>query len=460
MAEDLFIPYHSHLPQHVQDNFDENEVLKLNGDGSFEDLIAKGGWTFEQFYSFVKERVIFITPDTAISVSCDTPSHHKYTIDTTFVVPSPTNIINKRTLHVSGVDAQSTSPALNGLLRFVLASHCDENIKNNDKDENINNDEPVKVILKCFPMTPRQQLGSLDLSSLGSNVNRKREASSSSSAAATTTTTAATTDIATTATTSSCNSNIISISISFQFLALEKSHCQAIFNGSSNVVSCVEFRQCEIDGWMVCEEREREDQNCHDKGTIIINNGSNVGLRPQKLTVSCTQREFRKFAEGRLLMTKNKNESITAATTMSTTATTTSIRELYLVLHFMLAEADVQYLTTSLQNNQSLEYLSIEYLELDDNTWRDICKSLHNHPNLKGISLAYTEKFADSYRRLNPERRRSRTNDILRLLYTNKILQEINWPKFQQDESLIPDVERLLMENRRAAAAATSSDTN
>ena len=230
---------------------------------------------------------------------------------------------------------------------------------------------------------------------------------------------------------------------------MEKSHCQAIFNNgssTSNIVSCVEFRQCEVDGWMMLCDNKGEDQNTHESTTIInINSGG-----PQKLIVSCTQQEFRKFAEGRLLMT-NKNES-------TTTTTTTSIRELHLVLHFMLADVDIQHLIFTLEKNQSLEHLSIEYLDLDDNTWTNICKSLHNHPNLKILSLAYTENFSDNYRRLTPERCRSRTTDIIELLNTNKTLQEIDWPKFQQDESLIPDIERLLMENRRAASSSSNND--
>jgi hypothetical protein len=142
------------------------------------------------------------------------------------------------------------------------------------------------------------------------------------------------------------------------------------------------------------------------------------------------------------------------------TSNGTFICELHLVLHFMLADSDVDHLASIIQNNKSLKSLRIEFLDLDDNTWTSICRSLHINRNLKSIQLAHTENFADSYRRLTPECRHSRTNDILQLLNINKTLQEFDWPKFQQDESLILNVERLLMENKRASSPGTEELLN
>uniref|UniRef100_A0A7S4A9B6 Uncharacterized protein n=1 Tax=Pseudo-nitzschia australis TaxID=44445 RepID=A0A7S4A9B6_9STRA len=408
MIKDIFTCYHSHLPQSVQESFDEDDVWILkNGDRSFDDLFADcGRWTFEEFYSFVKKRVVFITPDTGISGSCDTPSHHKYTVDMTFIF-STTTIKSERTLHVSGTDAQTTSPALNFLLRLVLECYSD------DEDKNSMNSK-IGVILKCFATTPRQLLGSLDLSAPESNANRKRKDPSS--------------------TQSACNGINNKIDIEFRFLALNKSHCEAIFGGSATVVSCVKFSQCEVDEWTIHDKND-QDQNSGNTNNTVIKNDH--GVTPKKLVLSCTQHEFRKFTEGRLLTSNN-----------------TSIRDMSLVLHFMLADLDVHHLISTLGNNQSLEHLSIEYLDLDDKTWTCICKALYNHPKLKRLRLAYTEKFADSYRRLTPERRRIRTNDLLKLLQTNKNLQEVQWPKFQQDETLILDVERLLMENMMRASTS------
>ena len=92
------------------------------------------------------------------------------------------------------------------------------------------------------------------------------------------------------------------------------------------------------------------------------------------------------------------------------------------------------------------------YLAISNTPAAAICDSLCNNKTLKRIELGYTEKFASSFRRLTPERRLNRTNDILSMLNTNKTLQLINWPEFQQDESLMPDVERRLMENKNNAS--------
>ena len=100
-------------------------------------------------------------------------------------------------------------------------------------------------------------------------------------------------------------------------------------------------------------------------------------------------------------------------------------------------------------------FLKIEFLEINDKIWEVLCDSLRSNQTLKNIELAYTEKFADSFRRLTPERRHKRTNDILQLLETNKTLQTIKWPKFQQDESCMPDIERHLMENKTMASGSS-----
>jgi hypothetical protein len=410
MAEDLFTPYHSHLPQHIQDEFHENEVWKFSG--KFEDIVEKG-WTFDEFYSFVKDRVVFLTPNTAIYRFCDTPSNHEYIIDISIIFWSKNIQKRTKTLHISGVDAQATSPTLNYLLRFVMASHHSASGRNNGNKNNA--DEKIEVIFKCFATTPRKKFGSLDLSFLGRN-NKNLNSSSSYN----------------------------EISFSFQFLALEKSHCREIFD-QGDAISSVEFRQCEVDNWMVYgndddddDDDDNDDDEKKDNAIANINGGS------QKLIISCTQHEFRKFAESRLLFNSNYY-----------------INELHLFLHFMFGEVDIQYLTSlilSSDSNQRLERLCIEYLDLDDESWTAICKSLHNHPSLKVLTLTYTENFKDSYRRLTPERRRSRTDDILLLVNTNKILQEINWPKFQQDDSLIIAIEQRLAENNKKPAKRPKYD--
>ena len=252
-------------------------------------------------------------------------------------------------------------------------------------------------------MTPRQQLGSLDLSTL-TNIGQKRKISSL------------------TPPSSDCSSHR-TINVEFRFLALNRGHCNLLFNRCSHLFTRVKLSQCEVDGWAINEKSEDQ----RNENT-------------QKLVLSCAQKEFRKFAEGGLL-----------------TGNDASICEFDLLLHFMLTDVDVNHLGFLIEKSQGLESLKIEFLEIDDKVWGVICDSLRRNQTLKRIELAYTEKFADSFRRLTPERRRSRTNDILQLLDTNKTLQTINWPKFQQDESLMPDIERRLLENRNMASGSSAA---
>ncbi len=382
MTEDLFTAYHSHLPQHVQDDFEEDEVIMLRRDRTLEGLINDGtNFSFDDFHSFVKKRVIFITPTTAMSASLDTPSHHPYTIDAIVSFPVTTS---ERNLHISGTNADATSPALSFLLRLLSISET-----------------KCGVIFKSFPMTPRQKLASIDLSPLTTSLGQKRKIDS--------------------LTQSSCF-----IEIEFRFLALNRGHCKLLFHEYNNLFASVKLSQCSVEEWKV-----------HDDQESLNETPSNKTTASQKLTLSCPQHEFRKFAEENIMNSKE-----------------TSISELCLLLHFMLADSDVQHLRSILETIEGLHSLTLEFLDIDDKTWSMVCESLRKNQTLQHIELAYTEKFADSYRRLTPERRRTRTNDIVELLQTNKTLQSFSWPKFQQDESLMPEIERLLMDNKTNASSS------
>ena len=397
MNEEIFLPYHSHLPQHIQDDFEQNEVVMLRSDTN---------WclNFESFVDHSKNKCIFVTPDTAISQR-NNPSHHGYSID---VIVSLSAATNERTFHVSGVGAEETSPSLNFLLQLILESGSNSVTSEGE----ISN--TTKVVIKCFATTPRQQLGFLDLSPTKRGQKRK------------------------TALLAQPSSSQNRIEVDFRFLSLKASHCQLLFDENADIFSCVKLSQCEVDDWITWNSND--DDSKPDNGTTSLN--TTKARLPQKLVLSCTQKEFRKFAKGRALVSNR-----------------TSICELHLVLHFMLAESDVQHLLSIIQNNKRLKSLSIEILDLDDKTWTCICKSLHGNRNLQSLQIAYTEKFVDSYRRLTPERRHSRTDDVLKLLEVNKTLQEFNWPKFQQDESLIPRIERLLMENKGESLPDCSTTT-
>ena len=419
MTEDLFIPYRIHSPQHIEEPHDEEDAFILRNDFDFEDLVINKTkterFTLEDLYLFAENRILFVTPDTAICASRDTPSYHKYSIDVIF------GFSNKRIqkiLHVSGVNAQVTSPALNFLLRLLLESGGNDEISNDEmKTKN-----SIGLILKCFPTSPRQQLGSLDLSSPPRNLGLKRKISSLNGTPY-----------------SMCPRNTIDIDI--RFLSLKNEHCNFLFNGGNSLFSSVKLSQCEIDSWTINNQEGKDRIDEEQKplsGTASFD--KDRPKLPQKLVVSCTQHEFRKFAEGKLFMSDK-----------------VSIKDLHLILHFMSTDSDVDHLTFIIQNSLSLRSLRIELLNLEEKTWKRMLKSLHKNHTLERLHLSYTENFADSFRRLAPKERWSRTNDVLELLRINKTLQEVHWPKFQQDETLMSDVERLLMENKETSY---SSSTN
>jgi hypothetical protein len=354
MAQDLFQPYIKQLPEHVREDYDDDEVWALNG--CLLDVVA-AHWTFDDLYSFFRERVVFLTPDAAVVSKCDSPSHHGYSIDMVFL---SSNTDKKKTLHITGADEEATAPVLSALLEFFVASSKDES--------------NTEVVFKCFATSPRKPLGTMNLSSIATVLGN-----------------------------CACK-----VSLSFQFLTIEKPQCEAIFHSSG--ISSVEFRQCTIG----------------DLGECLRNTVPGIG--PLSLKLSCTQHEFANFAKG---LQYN-----------------TSICELDLLLHFIFQESDIQALALALQGNQGLERLNLQYLDMDDKSWSVLCQSLHHHPKLKAIELSFTDKFADGPRRLTPQRRSARTNDILTLVQTNKTLQQVAWPSFQQDSEIMPAIEKCLHQNK------------
>jgi hypothetical protein len=191
-ADTIFTPY-THVPAHVAQDYEDDELFALNC--SIHDL-AENGFEFQEFYLFVRDRVVFLTPETSIVAYCHPPSHHEYVVDMIF---GSSNTNKKKTLHIAGFDAEATSPAINELVELFVASHREE--------------ESVEITFKCFATNPRKPLGSLSQSSL-STLGRNNP---------------------------SCK-----LSFVFQFLALKEEHCEAIFNSCGAAV--VEFRQCTVDG--------------------------------------------------------------------------------------------------------------------------------------------------------------------------------------------------------------------
>jgi hypothetical protein len=363
MAEGLFTSHYSQLPPNVAGDYDDDEVYGLQNGITFQDVAMKG-WSFQDFCAYSKELVIFPTPDTAIVSFSESPSHHPYTIDMTF---RSSDSEKKKTLHISGINEEVTGPVLTGLLEFFVRSKKDDA-------------ETIEVTFKCFATNPRKPMGTLTLDKTISNI---------------------------------LDNNECKVALSFQFVSLTQAQCKQIIE--SNGISCVEFRQCNVEGFAECLKQQ--------------SSSSSSDACPDHLKISCTQVDFASVAEG---LRGNA-----------------SICQLDLLLHFMFADGDIDKLTSAMKENLGLERLCLEYLEMGDDDWSALCTSLQNHPKLKVIEFAFTDKFADGVRRLDPERRRDRSNAILQLVQTNKNLQQVNWPVFQQDEEIMQSIERCLQENNK-----------
>jgi hypothetical protein len=198
------------------------------------------------------------------------------------------------------------------------------------------------------------------------------------------------------------------VCLSFQFVTLSPTHCSSIF--SSQCFFSVEFRQCSA-----AEGLRESLRDCK------------LGFGPERLKISCTQQEFAILVEG---LRDNS-----------------SLKELELQLHFIFSHIDIQRISDALKCQQ-IQILTLEYLEMDDEGWMTICESLGNHSKLQVITLAYTDKFADAARRLTPERRRARTEAVLKMVRTGRTIQDVLWPEFQHDDDCIPEIEKCLEENR------------
>jgi hypothetical protein len=87
-------------------------------------------------------------------------------------------------------------------------------------------------------------------------------------------------------------------------------------------------------------------------------------------------------------------------------------------------------------------------LDMDDDGWSTVCETLAKHPKLQTVTLAFTDKFADTARRLTPERRQARTEAVLKMVKASSTIQELKWPDFQQDESFAGEIEQQLKQNK------------
>lgn len=367
MTEIMFAPCSSttndQLPAEVLADYEDEELFELQG--SFRDLFANGV-DFVEFYKFIKDRVVLVSPDASMTVNGDPPSHHPYIVEMMFSASSssdddandPKSKTKPKKSQVSGTTEEATAPILNGLLEYFIASQKE--------------DSTIDVAFKCFATTPRKPLGRL-------NPINVFDLQSSAK-----------------------------VSLSFQFVALNESHFTAAF--SSEGVTAVEFRQCTLEGL---------------KEICNIDNAKG----PERLVFSCSQSEFPNIAA---LVAANKS----------------TVKDLDLILHFLMDEANFKRLTRALQQNQHVERLKIEYMALDDDEWTTLCASLSSHDTLTHLQLAFTEKFVDAPRRLTPERRMARSKEVLELVQANPNLVEMKWPEFQQDPAVAAEIEQALAKNR------------
>lgn len=124
------------------------------------------------------------------------------------------------------------------------------------------------------------------------------------------------------------------------------------------------------------------------------------------------------------------------------------VPEVDLVLHFFLTGPPWDKLCSSLQTNTALQSLSIQYLDISDADWLLLMTSLREHPSLRSLTMGFTDAFVDNYRRLTPERRRTRSEAVLSTVRANECLTEITWPVFQQDEEVALQIAACLASKR------------
>lgn len=123
-----------------------------------------------------------------------------------------------------------------------------------------------------------------------------------------------------------------------------------------------------------------------------------------------------------------------------------SLRHLHVVCHAWLMGPVWNEFCHGLTANQSLESLSITYLDIGDGEWMLLMQALHQHPCLKQLKLQFTDSFVDATRRMTPERREIRSRAVWELVQTNRNIQVIEWPICQHDEAVWAQIQEALRE--------------
>lgn len=120
----------------------------------------------------------------------------------------------------------------------------------------------------------------------------------------------------------------------------------------------------------------------------------------------------------------------------------THVEKLSLVLHFWLQGDPWDTFCRVLSDSGSIKALVIEYLELGDEGWELLWK--HLPPSIESVSLSFTDNFVDEHRRITPERRFVRSNDVLGAVSLYESLRSVSFPACQQDERTMAKMTEIL----------------
>jgi hypothetical protein len=193
------------------------------------------------------------------------------------------------------------------------------------------------------------------------------------------------------------------VAVRLQFVDVDDSTCQLL----AKTIPRMEYRQCTVEG---------------------LHQAVASNKCPSKLTISCTLQEFAKFGTG--------------------LGGNSVVRSIDLLLHFWLQGEPLHDFCRGLEHNLGLETLVIRYLDINDDGWTMLFHALRFHPTLQTLCLQFTDDFVDNFRRLTPERRTQRTQVVLDFLEENRVVQNVTWPIFQQDQELMEDITSRLERNR------------
>ena len=379
-----------------KENVDDGENRQFLVKGSFQDLVERG-WSWAEFFAFLDhdDNIVWSavagTPDEccvcASTSEYEKPSKHEYELE--FIVQmvqvsSPHQEESASNQSMTSQKLKLTAPTVDSASSTL---HGIFRLVANSKNLDVTSAE---VTLKCFATQPRTPIPILQSDVLQQAIGTVISRSITDH-----------------------HHNPISC-LRFHFVSIDAESARAI---NACGVGHVEFRQCSVEnGWSKLLASTANSGSSDD----LSENYCGV----KRLSVSCTMPEF-----------AHLGRSLSGNLTLEV---------LDLLLHFWLQGPALEAFSDALGTTTRLRELKIQYLDINDEGWDRICRSLHNHPSLERLELGFTENFVDNFRRLTPERRLSRSKSVLALVQANRTIIDIAWPEFQQDESTMQQVIQLL----------------